>query len=249
MTFARLGREQNSAYSPPKTTPRGRARFDIDGLDAQTAAAGGGPRSGKAETKSMTLTEKPVSFRLSSAQAAINALVAVALGVCVFCGWQWVEQTRLRARVEQERRLKLAAEKVSVEEEAQSRRYSAEIARLDILRKDLQQKDQDNQAALRAIREELGRDAATNQFLAKEFARLTNANAEINAAILQKNPLVKAQNEQFSGAADERNAVVKKYNELAANYEKTVKQYNDLVDQITKERQAIADKEKEAEKK
>jgi chromosome segregation ATPase len=174
-----------------------------------------------------------VSSRRRAASAGVTILVALSAAICGLCVWQWVVQSRLRQLIEAERQATVVAEKKFSDQEAQAKRYSEEITRLEALRKDLEESTKTNRTELSRVRAELSKISFSHTNLTKELELYKEALTNANHSIEKQNAAITSQNENFKKLVDERNEFVTKYN-------KTVTIYNTLVDQVKKEREAQA---------
>ncbi len=185
-------------------------------------------------------TVSPSPRQKSAAGAAVTILVILSAAICVLCVIQWVVQSKLRERIEEENKAKNVALARASEQEAQAKRYSFEIERLDKESKGSQDLIRSNKFELSALKLEVNRLTHDNEKLTNSVETYKAAYEKANAAILQQNEAVKTQNAALKTVAEERNALAEKYNKLAEDYNKAVTEFNNLVEQVKKEREAAA---------
>jgi chromosome segregation ATPase len=178
--------------------------------------------------------------RRENASIGVGILITLAVALCALCVFQWWDAARLRKLVEDERKVKRDVDIQLAEKDQANKRYSDEIARLEALRKDLDESVKTNKAEVSHLKADLKRNEL-------ELGRATNsvnvykdALDKANEAIRQQNESVKQQNDAIKKIAEERAELATKYNKLAEDYNKVVTDFNTLVEQVKKEHAAAA---------
>lgn len=186
------------------------------------------------------------STRHERAGAGVAILITLAAALCVMAVVQWVDQTRLIRQVEGERKEKIGLQAQLQEKDQANHRYSAEITRLEGLRKELDEIVKTNRA-------ELSRSKAMLSRFELDLKNATNLNGiykerleTANKSITQANDAIKEQNGAIRKITAQRDEFVAKYTDLAEKYNKVVTDYNTLVEQVKAEQEAAR---KAAEKK
>jgi uncharacterized coiled-coil DUF342 family protein len=171
-----------------------------------------------------------------------NLLIALALGLCGLCAWQWYFQTVQRDRIDK-------LDQMVYKQAAQIQGYTnsiasmeAEIAgqqaRVNNLKQTLASNDQEILTQKREVlRLRISADAMSNEIV--QYQALTNLLA---SKLTEAYDGVKKQNEAISNLVAERDEFVGKYNDSVKSRNDMVEKYNDLVQQFKKLQDAVNSK-------
>lgn len=156
-----------------------------------------------------------------------NLLITFALALCVLVAVQWHRESKLRGNQEKleeaERKNHTSLESLRVE----MKRTSDELARVEVLRKQLSESGNTIRSELERTTEELKRIQAELQRNARELATH-------KTALTQANDNITVQNETLKKLADERNDAVAKFNTLVEEHNALVKQWNAQQEELAK---------------
>lgn len=180
------------------------------------------------------------SHRRQHASAGVGILITLAVALCALSVFQWVDEARLRAGIEGERKEKRDVNVQLAEKDQLAKRYSDEISRLEGIRKDLDDSVKTNKAEVSHLKAELKRAELENSRATNQVVVYKDALEKANESIRQQNESVKQQNEAIKKIADDRAELAAKYNKLAEDYNKVVTDFNALVEQVKKEHAAAA---------
>ncbi len=162
-----------------------------------------------------------------------NLLIFFSVCLCALIAYQWVRETELRKNVQ-----KLT---VTVQDKtenilnlnAEVKRDSSEITRLDGVRLQLTEQVKSNGVQITGLFKSL--DKATNELerAHEQTTAYKDALDRANESIKKQNDEVKKQNEEMAKLAEDRNEIVKKFNKMAADY-------NDLAAKWNKQQEELA---------
>jgi uncharacterized coiled-coil DUF342 family protein len=163
-----------------------------------------------------------------------NLLIALALGLCGLCAWQWYFQTLQRGRID---KLDQMIYKQSAEIQGYTNSIAgmdAEIAgqqgRINELKQTVMSNDQATITQKRDfLRLQLSAEGLSNEIV--QYQSLTNLLA---SKLTEAYDGVKKQNEAIAKLVSERDEFVGKYNDSVKSRNELVEKYNDLVQQIKK---------------
>jgi chromosome segregation ATPase len=171
-------------------------------------------------------------------QFMVNLLVAVALGLCGLCTYQWYREAGLRNKLEDLSRDIYKRKETIVDLEGRLERSEADRFRLDKAHVELTAMIRTNAAELASVQKRLDQSEklADQQKQAaesyKEALETANGNVKTaNAEIVRQNEILK----QF---VDERKTLVDKYNTVVKQYEDLVKQFKDYEAEVKKAMEA-----------
>lgn len=163
-----------------------------------------------------------------------NLLIALALGLCGLCAWQWYFQTLQRHRVDKldEMVYKQAADIQGYTNSIASR--DAEIEGRQAQINELRQTLASNQNIITVqgrenLRLQISADTLTNEIA--QYQSLTNLLA---AKLTEAYDGIKKQNEAIAKLVAERDEFVGKFNDSVKSRNEVVEKYNDLVLQFKK---------------
>ncbi len=175
-----------------------------------------------------------------------NLVLALTLGLCVLCAFQWVREARLRARVAGLTQDGAKQEQVVVSLAGLVKKWEAEIARLDARVKELKVSEQTNLTAAATLQRHLRQaelEAEAQQKRATSFkAALEQANANLklqNENISRQNAVAQEQRASLQQLIRERDDLVEKGNERTRQFNEVVAKYNALVKQIEQGQKAV----------
>ncbi len=168
-----------------------------------------------------------------------NLVLALALALCALCVLQWVRESRLRAEIGSLQRTNQTQAQSLANAEALTKRYEAEITRLDARTKELQQTETTNAAMIVSLQRGLQKSEQESETLRKEITNYKEAVDRQNESIKKQNQIItgqnasiKEQNESLKRLADERNDLVEKLNARTKDFNDVVTKYNGLVKQV-----------------
>ena len=183
--------------------------------------------------------------RRQDASIGVGVLITLAAALCALCVFQWWDTARLRKLVEDERKVTRDVQVQLADKDQANKRYADEIARLEALRKDLDDSVKTNKAEVSRLKADLRRTDLDLGRATNSVNVFKEAYEKANEAIKQQNESVKEQNEAIKKIAEDRAELATKYNKLAEDYNKAVTDFNTLVEQVKKEHAAAAaEKEK-----
>jgi chromosome segregation ATPase len=176
---------------------------------------------------------------IRQASAAVSLLVALALGLCGLCAFQWVRETRLRQRVEalEGEKLKVAEEKATAE--SQGQRFQQEIQRIEAERTELFRTVEKHNDQVGTLKAEAAAAKQEVERLAKQAAAFKEALDRVNGNTERANEQISKLNTDLRRVAEERNKAVERFNELSARRDEELKRYNDLVAQWNVQQEAL----------
>ena len=163
-----------------------------------------------------------------------NLLIALALGLCLLCAFQWHGQTVQRGQINQ-------LDQISYDKSLEIQRYTNSIATMEhqISQMDAQITEfkgtiKTNEQTILEQKRELNRLEAQNEALTNETAQYKEALANLEAKLKDAYDGVKKQNEAIKQLVVERDDFVKKYNDSVSERNAIVGKYNELVGQMEK---------------
>jgi uncharacterized coiled-coil DUF342 family protein len=163
-----------------------------------------------------------------------NLLIALALGLCGLCAWQWYFQTIQRDRID---KLDQMVYKQSAEIQGYTNSIAsmeAEIAGQQAGITELKQTLASNHNVIieqgrENLRLQISVDTLTNEIV--QYQSLTNLLA---GKLKEAYDGIKKQNEAISNLVAERDEFIGKYNDSVKSRNEVVEKYNDLVQQFKK---------------
>jgi chromosome segregation ATPase len=178
-----------------------------------------------------------------------NLLLVLALALCALCGFQWVREAHLRAEVASLQQTNQIQAQSLANAEALTKRYEAEISRLDGRVKELKLAEQTNSATLVTLQTTLRKTEAEAGSLRQQIAGYKEAvdrqNENIkkqNEVITREGATIQEQNETLRRLAGERTELVEKLNARTREFNEVVAKYNDLVQQVEQLQKKAANK-------
>jgi len=163
-----------------------------------------------------------------------NLLIALALGLCGLCAWQWYFQTVQRDRID---KLDQAIYKQSGEIQGYTNSIStmdAEIAGQQTRINDLKQTLMSNDQAILAQKRDLLRLQFSAGAMSNEIVQYQSLTNLLASKLTEAYDGVKKQNDAIAKLVEERDKFVGKYNESVKSRNEVVEKYNDLVQQVKK---------------
>jgi len=164
----------------------------------------------------------------------MNLLVALALGLCVLCAWQWYIQVQQHRSAQQ---LNDIIFRQSSEIQGYTNRVKimdAEIAGLSARVAELKQGAMTNAQTALVQQREILRLQATGGALSNEIAQYKDATDKLEARLKEAYQGIEKQNDAIKQLAAERDDAIKKCNESMKERNALVEKYNDLVDRFKK---------------
>lgn len=158
-------------------------------------------------------------------QFLVNLLIAVALGLCGLCTYQWYRESRLRTEMEgQSRELYRKKDTINgLNTALQQTREDAE--RLDKLNVRLNGEIKTNALEIAGLRRQVDQLTQETNRLSGDLATYKNSLEVANANTAEANKAVQTQNQTIKQLVDERTGLVEKYKEVVKQYEDLVKQF------------------------
>ncbi len=161
-----------------------------------------------------------------------NLLVAVVLGLCALCVWQWHGHTRQRGQIEQLTRAvydKSAAIQGFTNSAANLDR---QVALMDARLSALKEEAKTNFSLASSRLRELTRLQATNDLLTNRVAEYKLTVESLQAKLKEAYDGVQKQNASLNQLVAQRDAVVTKYNESISERNELIRKYNELVKRV-----------------
>ncbi len=169
-----------------------------------------------------------------------NLLLAFALGLCGLCTFQWLRETRTRQETQT-----LLHKKFLLESTIQE--HTNRIAKMDVQIADLTERSAEqglaiksNEIAIRLLRDATNSLGDTNEYLGRVLDAYTNAFNDTTNRLAKAYDDITKQNEVLKEVIVERDGYVLQLNEAISNRNATVKEFNDLVERVTKMQEAQA---------
>jgi chromosome segregation ATPase len=164
----------------------------------------------------------------------VKLFVALALGLCGLCAWQWYFQTVQRGQMEEQSRTIYERDKAIQGYTNSIRTMDLHIAEMDRRITELKQTLMTNGEFIIVQKREVARLAASNDTLSAEIAQYTNAIAFLESKLKEAYDGIKKQNEAVEQLAAQRDEFVKKYNDSVKDRNDVVVKYNEVVDRLNK---------------
>jgi len=163
-----------------------------------------------------------------------NLLIALALGLCLLCAFQWHGQTVQREQINQ-------LNQISYDKSLEIQRYTNSIAAMEhqISQMDGQITElkgmlKTNEQTVLDQKRELNKLEAQSEALTNEVSQYKEATAGLEAKLKDAYDGVKKQNEAIKQLVIERDDFVRKYNDSVNERNAVVSKYNELVGQMEK---------------
>ncbi|SRR5258708_10650164 len=163
-----------------------------------------------------------------------NLLIALALGLCLLCAFQWYGQTVQREQINQ-------LNQISYDKSLEIQRYTNSIAAMEhqISQMDGQITElkgmlKTNEQTVLDQKRELNKLEAQSEALTNEVSQYKEATAGLEAKLKDAYDGVKKQNEAIKQLVIERDDFVRKYNDSVNERNTIVGKYNELVGQMEK---------------
>jgi TolA-binding protein len=167
-----------------------------------------------------------------------NLLIALALGLCALCAWQWYAQTVQRNQLESLTQTMQQREAAIQSHTNSIRTMDRQINQMDARISELKAIVKMNEQTILAQKREINNLAAGNSVLTNEVAQYKKAQAEVEAKLKEAYEGVKKQNEAIKELVSQRDEFVKKYNDSVKDRNNVVARYNELVGQVQKTQNA-----------
>ncbi len=163
-----------------------------------------------------------------------NLFVAVALGLCGLCAWQWYFQTVQRERID-------ALDQTVYKQASQIQGYTNSLANMDAEMSgnqaridELKQTAKTNELEMVSEKREVLRLKISAESLSNEIAQYQSLTNLLTGKLQEAYDGVRKQNEAVAKLVAERDEFVGKYNESVKARNEVVEKYNDLVQQVKK---------------
>ena len=163
-----------------------------------------------------------------------NLLIALALGLCLLCAFQWYGQTVQREQINQ-------LNQISYDKSLEIQRYTNSIAAME---HQISQMDEQitelkgmlktNEQKVLDQKRQLNKLKAQSEALTNEISQYKEATAGLEAKLKDAYDGVKKQNEAIKQLVIERDDFVRKYNDSVNERNTIVGKYNELVGQMEK---------------
>ena len=169
-----------------------------------------------------------------------NLLIALALGLCGLCVYQWYGQTAQRAQIEKLNQA-VYAKAVAIRDCTNSiHAMDGQIAQMDARLAELKEQVKTNEQAALNQKREITRLLSTSEGLTNEIAEYKQGVATLEAKLKEAYDGIKKQNEAIKELVAQRDEFISKYNDSVKDRNSVVAKYNDLVDKVTKQQNASA---------
>ena len=161
-----------------------------------------------------------------------NLLIALALGLCLLCVWQWHVQTDQRKNIDTLNQLNyLKAEAIQgYTNSIQTMQH--EISELDARITEFKSAVKSNETVMQEQRRELSRHELANQLLTNQIAQYKAGVATLETRLKDAYEDVRKQNDAIKEVAAQRDEFLKKLNDAVKDRNDVVAKYNDLVKQV-----------------
>jgi len=163
-----------------------------------------------------------------------NLLIALALGLCGLCVFQWYSQTIERTQVDGLNKL-LYQKMAAIQDYTNSiAAMTSQIGQMDARITELKAGVKTNEQLVASQKLEINRLQFENQGLTNTVAEYKTAVDTLQAKLKEIGENVKKQNEIVEKLVAQRDELAKKYNDEVADRNAVVQKYNDLVAQVEK---------------
>ena len=169
-----------------------------------------------------------------------NLLIALALGLCGLCIYQWYGQTVQRTQIE---KLNQAVyDKASAIQGYTNSIHAmdGQIAQMDARLAELKAQVKTNEQAALSDKREINRLLATGGGLTNEIAQYKKGVATVEAKLKEAYDGIKKQNEAIKELVAQRDEFISKYNDSVKDRNSVVAKYNDLVEKVNKQQNGTA---------
>ena len=170
-----------------------------------------------------------------------NLLIALAMGLCVLCAWQWYVQTQLHIQGE-------TLQKTIFRQAAEIQGYTnsikntdAEVAGLSTRINELKQAAMTNEQAGFEQKREIIRLNKSSEVLSNEIGQYKVIVDKLEAKLKEAAEGIEKQNEAFKKLVAERDDAIQKYNDSIKERNALAEKYNNLVERFNKLQAAGAD--------
>ena len=164
--------------------------------------------------------------------------MALALGLCALCAYQWYAQTLQRNQMEGLARMLQQSEAAIQSHTNSIRTMDRQVNQMDARISELKAIVKTNEQTILAQKRELNNLAAGNSVLTNEVTQYKKAQTEVEAKLKEAYEGVKKQNEAIKELVSQRDEFVKKYNDSVKDRNEVVTKYNELVGQEQKAQSA-----------
>jgi len=164
-----------------------------------------------------------------------NLLIALALGLCGLCTFQWYNQTVQRKEVQSLNQL-VYEQATAIQGYTNSiSNMDHQIAQLDARIAELKETIKTNTQTMQAQKREISQLELTNGSLTKEVAEYKKATEDLQAKLNYAFDMEKKLNDSMQELVKQRDEFVQKYNDSVKDRNDVVAKYNALVDQVNKQ--------------
>jgi chromosome segregation ATPase len=170
-----------------------------------------------------------------------NALILLAMGLCVLCAWQWYVQTLLHSEGE-------ALQKTIFRQASEIQGYTnslnnmnSEIAGLSSRINELKQTAMTNEQSASEQKREILRLRADGEAMTNEIGQYKNVVDKLEAKLKEASEGIEKQNDAIRKLVAERDDAIKRYNDGMKDRNALAEKYNALVDRFNKLQTNAAD--------
>jgi predicted nucleic acid-binding Zn-ribbon protein len=161
-----------------------------------------------------------------------NLLVALALGLCALCAYQWYAQTRQRNQVDSLNRL-VYGKALAIRDYTNSiSALNHQVAQMDARITELKETLKTNRARVDLQAREIDTLKMNGEALTNTVSQYKEAVAALESKLKDAYDGIKKQNDALKELVSQRDEFVRKYNDSIKERNDLVAKYNDLVDQV-----------------
>ncbi len=169
-----------------------------------------------------------------------NILLIFALALCGLCTFQWLREGRLYKNIES-LNSELYQKRESIQGlESTVKRFQTEITRLDGIKAELTATIVTNKQEIAALNKDIEKLLKESDAQKQQLTAYKEAMATANERITKQNEDITRQNESLKALAGQRDEKVAELVKLAENYNKVVKDFNELQEAVNKAAEAQA---------
>jgi chromosome segregation ATPase len=164
-----------------------------------------------------------------------NLLIALALGLCALCLYQWYDQTLERNHIEKLNQL-LSEKSTAIQGYTNSiATMNNEIAQMDSSITELKEKAKAGEETILSQKREISRLQLDSEVLTNQIAEYTNAVGTLETKLKEAYDGIKKQNAAIRELTTQRDEFVRKLNDSLRERNDIVNKYNELVKQVEKQ--------------
>jgi len=163
-----------------------------------------------------------------------NLLIALALGLCVLCAWQWYAQTQQRNQIQSLNQL-VYEKSLAIRDYTNSiATLNHQISEMDTRITELKSTVKTNETILAGRTRELNQLRLTSESLTNQVVEYKDAVATLQTRLKEAYDGIRKQNESVQQLVAQRDEFVKKYNDEVKDRNDIVAKYNELAAQVQK---------------